>query len=338
MKLRRIRSTIKGPLILFVSGLVLVIALLVLWNVVIAVDIARIADLAAKAEEESGAAFHWTFIALGSVFFVAIIALFSILGAQLINEIRFTQRFASFVATFTHELNSPLASIKLFAQTLRRTDLPAPERERFLDLLLADVARLHAQIANVLRSAQVDSPHGLQLAPERTDLRAYLEEYVATRCAALERLETKASIVLLEGPSAAVDIDKNVFRQALDNVVDNALKYSRTGHPARIELAIQPRDDTVTLEVADDGRGVRKEDLDRVFGRFDRGQPPKGAARQQGTGLGLWIVDAIAQAHGGEVEARSPGLEQGTTLRLTLPVPRDGEDQPSAGVTEEALA
>lgn len=318
MKLRRIRSTIKGPLILFVTGMVMVVALLILWNVVLAVDYQRLQTLAAKAEQTGEAGFHWAYISLGSVFFVAIIALFSILGAQLFSEIRFTQRLADFVATFTHELNSPLASIKLFAQTLKTPDLPEKDRDRFLELILADVERLRGQIANVLRAAQVDGPTGIQLALERVDLRQYLEDYREARVVLLERLPAKVGLSVADGPTATVDLDRQVFRQALDNVVDNAIKYARADG-VQIELAVaECPGGLVALEVRDDGRGVQTDELEEIFARFHRAAP-KAAARQPGTGLGLWIVDAIAQAHGGEVVATSPGPDQGTTIRFTLP-------------------
>lgn len=308
---------------LFVISLVLMVALLVLWNVVLAVDYQYIRQLAERAEE-AGEAFHWTFIALGSVLFVAVISLLSILGAQLFGEIRFSQRLGGFVATFTHELNSPLASIKLFAQTLRKSELPREEQLRFLDLILADVDRLGVQISNVLCAAQVDSPHGLRLVTECVDLHAYLVEFAAARGAAAERLENEVTIVLSDGPAAtgrpSVQIDRLVFRQALDNLVDNAIKYRRSGQPARIELAITPASvGWVGLEVRDDGRGIEVEHLERVFDRFSRLEEPRDAARKQGTGLGLWIVHAIVDSHGGHVEALSEGPGKGTTVRIELP-------------------
>ncbi len=324
MKLRRIRATIRGPLILFVTSLVLVVALLVLWNVVLAFDYQRIVELAAQAEEEGAAAFHWTFIALGSAFFVAIIVLLSILGAQLLIQIRYNQRLASFVATFTHELNSPLASIKLFAQTLRRPDLSPADRERFLGLILTDVERLRAQLGNVLRTAQVDSPHGLQIAPEPTELRAYLEAFAAERRVAVERLDGEVTIALEEGPPAWASIDRLIFRQALDNLIDNAIKYRKAGEPAQVTLALEPLrvegGEAVALEVRDGGCGIPREALRRVFERYQRLQPDEAARpTQAGTGLGLWIVATIVDAHGGDVEARSEGPGTGTTIRIVLP-------------------
>lgn len=332
MQLRRIRSSLRGPVTLFVVCLVLMLALLVLWNVVLAVDYAHIKELATRAEEETGT-FHWTFIALGSAFFVAVISLLSILGAQLFIEIRLTQRLSDFIATFTHELNSPLASIKLFAQTMRRSELPRAERERFLDLIVADVERLRGQISNVLRAAAVDSPVGLKLVREPVDLHAYLLEFVAARHAAAERLPGEVSVTLSDGPAATgrptVDLDKQIFRHALDNLVDNSIKYAQRGEPLRVELAICDAPvGWVGLEVRDTGRGIQPENLKHVFDRFSR-LDQRGEARTQGTGLGLWVVHAVVDAHGGHVEALSDGPGKGTTIRIELPeTPATQEGRP----------
>jgi signal transduction histidine kinase len=339
VKLRRIRS-VRGPVILFVISLAIVIALLVLWNVVLAVDYRRIRELAAR-EAEAGGAFHWTFIALGSVLFVATIALFSILGVQLISEIRSTERQSSFIAMFTHELNSPLASIKLFAQTLRKPGLRPEEHERFLELILLDVERLRAQISNVLRAAQLEGPEGLHLAPEEVSLRAYLEDYTAARKVALEKEGGGAALSLAAGPDALVSIDRSVFRQVLDNLLDNAVKYARPGG-VRIEVATGPasRPDRVALEVRDDGSGIDPRDAPHLFQRFRRGtRRPEGARRAAGTGLGLWIVQSIVKAHGGSVEARPRGPLPGTTIRIELPIAPGAASSPAqAAVAAEGAA
>lgn len=318
-QVRQIRS-IRGPVIMFVIALVLVVALLVLWNVVLAVDYQRIRALAREAEQQGGG-FHWTFIALGSALFVTTIVLLSVLGAQLISEIRASQRLASFIATFTHELNSPLASIKLFAQTLRRPGLKPDEQERFLDLILADVERLRGQIGNVLRTAQVDAPLGLQTTPEPTDLNQWLGEYVAARRLGLERTGNDVRLRFTAGPTTLVGLDRTLFRQVIDNLLDNAFKYARPaagGVTVEVVVCEGSRDETVAVEVRDDGCGIHEQDLERIFERFGRAERGH-TTRCQGTGLGLWVVRTLIEAHGGEVWATSPGLDRGTTIRVELP-------------------
>ena len=312
---RRIRS-LRGTVILFVIALALVLALLVLWNVVLAVDLQRIKELMAERDRETGSAFHWTFIALGSVLFVATIVLISILGAQLVHHVRYTQRLSTFIATFTHELNSPLASIKMFAQTLRRSELSPDERTRFLDLILSDTERLRRQITNVLDTARLDSLLGLRIAPEPTQLGSYLQEFV-TEKRLLLRTSPDASLDLRIDTDAVASIDPHAFRNVLDNLLDNAIKYSAP-NPPHVTIALDAHPQCVSLEVSDRGAGIPPNDLELIFERF--GRSGGHSNRRQGTGLGLWIVHQIVSAHSGRIRARSPGLDQGTTFRIELPL------------------
>lgn len=336
-QLRQIRS-VRGPVILFVIAIVLVVALLVLWNVGLAVSYQRIRELT-RSDAESGA-FHWTFIAVGSALLIVTITLLSVIGGQLIAEIRQSQRTASFIATFTHELNSPLASIKLFAQTLKRPGLKPDEQERFLDLILGDVERLRSQIGNVLRAAQIDGPFGLKTNLEETELHAYLDDHLAARRLGLERMQSGVRLELAPSEPVWVRLDRSLFRQALDNLLDNAVKYARPdagGVHIRVVLLPGAQTDTVAVEVRDDGCGIHPHDLEQIFQRFKRADhgPP---ARCQGTGLGLWVVRTIVEAHDGEVWASSPGPGQGTTVRVELPRLLPEEESPSPDRDEPTLA
>lgn len=329
MNLRQIRS-VKGPAALFVVSLVCVVALLVLWNVGLGISYRRLKELATA--DQAGGAFHWTFIGVGSGLFVTTIALLSVLGGQLISEIRQSQRTATFIATFTHELNSPLASIKLFAQTLRRGGLEPAQHDRFLSLILEDVERLRGRISNVLRAAQLDSPLGLETALEEVELNAWLEDHFAARRLGLERVGA-ARLDVEPGAPALVVVDKALLRQALDNLLDNAIKYARPDQGgARVRVVVLPgsRPEHVAIEVRDEGVGIHAGDLERIFERFKRAeQGPQ--TRCQGTGLGLWVVRTIVEALDGEVWATSPGPDKGTTIRIELPC-RAGA--PSASTSE----
>ena len=131
------RFSIRGPVVLFALVLVLAVTLTVLWNVALVHDYNRLRDLAA-----GGGAFHGALIAVGSALLLAIIVLSCVLGIQLITNLRWSQRQSNFLASVSHELNSPLTSIKLYAQTLRRDDLSAPDRAGFVRKILFDTDRL----------------------------------------------------------------------------------------------------------------------------------------------------------------------------------------------------
>jgi two-component system, OmpR family, phosphate regulon sensor histidine kinase PhoR len=316
---RTIRS-LRGTVILFVVAMVLVVTLTALWNVVLAVDYQRIKALmtAHQAESPDGA-FHWTFIAVGSVLFVATIVLFSVLGARLFTQIRWAQRLSTFIATFTHELNSPLASIKMFAQTLQKPDLKPEERERFLKLILLDVDRLHRQISNTLASVQLDSLTGLRVDMTPVDLGPYLEDYVNRKRMTLPR-QGRATLSLTRGLEVEVQLDPLTFVHVLDNLVDNAVKYGRPdGVHVEIKVVAGSRLGWVGIEVSDNGSGIPAPDLERVLEQFGRADHDA-ANRNQGTGLGLWIAHQVVDAHKGRLRAHSAGKDQGTTITMELPI------------------
>ena|GEM_PF-395738 len=337
-KVRRVRS-LRGPIILFVVCLVLVVALLVLWNYALARDYQKIKELAAKAAAEAGAGgvFHGSVIVIGSLLLVSLIVLLSVLGAQLFSQIRFSQRLSYSMAAFTHELNSPLASIKMFAQTLSKP-IADEERKLFCGLILVDVERLGQQINNILHAAQLDSLQGFPISPQRVDLRAMLEDYVESKQPVLARLAGDNTLEVEPGPNPIAYVDRAAMHAVLENLVGNALKYSKPGG-AKVVLRLRTGERKVVLEVGDEGLGIPAADLERVFDRFGRVEEgPNG--NRQGTGLGLWIVETLIEAHGGRVRATSPGPGQGTTIVIELPLRSPPELEqaaaPGSGSSEAA--
>jgi signal transduction histidine kinase len=293
------------PAILFALVLVFAIVLTVLWNVVL------VKDYRALQEALGEGAFHGVYIALGSTLFVAIIVLASILGVQLLTSLRWSQRQADFVASVGHELNSPLTSIKLFAQTLRREGLDNADRQRFVTRILDDAERLSRLIANILRAAELDNRgEVVAVEPTEVDLSAYLSEYVGD--AAL--VHAGEIELTLDAPNEAwVEVDPVMFRQVLDNLVDNSIRY-RGERPARLEFRLRPRRGEVELEAADQGIGIPQERLPRIFDRFYR--VGEGGA---GLGIGLSVVRAVVRSHGGTTGGRSPGPGRGTVVWIRLP-------------------
>ena len=306
------RLSTRGPVILFVVVLVLAATLAVLWHVTLVHDYNKMRHLA-QAET-----FHWSLIALGSVLFLAILILSSILGSQLIGHIRWSQRQANFIASVSHELNSPLSSIKLFAQTLRQPEISSQDRLNFVGKILFDVERLQRLIANILRAAEVDNHEELPVAPRRLDLRAYLAEHMEDA----RTLYAKNNLdIALEGTEDEVwvHLDAMMFHQVLDNLIDNAIRYRGEGEPrVRIRLTTQPG--SAMVAVSDEGLGVPAEELPHVFDRFYRAAEHEGRPGRKGTGIGLFVVRSIVEGHGGRVEARSAGPGQGMTVAIRLPL------------------
>jgi len=291
--------------------MVLIVTLTVLWNVVLAHDYRRLRELAAGDE-----AFHWTLIIVGTLLFLAMIVLSCVLGIQLFASIRWRDRQANFLATVSHELNSPLSSIKLFAQTLRRSDLEPDDRAGFVSKILFDVGRLSRIIANILRAAEADNRgEEFQVAPQEVELRGYLHDYVGD---ARALYEGKLELELTGEAEAWVAIDPMMFHQVLDNLVDNAMRYRGSGM-AQMEFRLVRANGWVELNAIDQGVGIPKEELELIFDRFYRAENLSPDRRRRGMGIGLDVVRTIIRGHGGEVGARSEGPGKGTAIWVRIP-------------------
>jgi len=328
---RRLERSITFPVVVFIVVLVIVVILGLLWNVVLVNDYRQIRELAMHAPA-GGAGFHWALLALGSLLFISVVVLLSVLAAQLFSEIRWNERQQNFIASISHELNSPLSSIKLYAQTLRGEVTPE-DRARFLQVILTDVDRLAHLISNIMRAAQEDR---LPARPEPVPVAPYLEAYQAEIASQFLRRGRGDEIVLKPvDPELHAMLDRTLFRQVLDNLVDNATKYARN-QKTRIEIEALERDRRLVLTVKDDGIGIPKSELRKVFERFYRIEGDSERSRK-GTGLGLFIVRSIVTAHEGDVYAESEGKDRGCTFRIELPLAPHSQDEESpAGAPAKA--
>ena len=326
MSERRYRSlSLRGPVTLFVIVLVLIVTLTVLWHVALVKDYQKLKQLAAQD------AFHWTFIALGSVLFLAIIVLSISLGAQLIGHIRWSQRQSNFISSVSHELNSPLSAIKLFAQTLRKDDLSRIDRIDFVEKILFDVERLQRLIANILRAAEVDNRGDeLPVVTQKVELVGYLREYIDDA----EALNAESGLTLSLAGAAELEVklDRMMFRQVLDNLIDNAIRYRGPLAPA-VELKLAQIAGWAELRITDRGIGVASDELPYLFDRFYRSDQQTPGRQRKGTGIGLYVVRSIVGAHGGRVKAFSNGPGHGTTISIRLPA---AHSQPAASAVDKA--
>jgi two-component system, OmpR family, phosphate regulon sensor histidine kinase PhoR len=221
-----------------------------------------------------------------------------------------------FVANVSHELRTPLSILRGYIETL--LDSPKTPREeltRILRVMERHSDRLELLIEDLLTLAQLESGNpNLQI--EKMDLSSFLPEMVRD----WERKLTRKQLnIIVDVPTDLFPIcaDRTRLQEALYNLLDNAVKYSR--EHGEIRLSARQRDGEIELAVSDDGIGIAKEDLPRIFERFYRADKARSPDKVSGTGLGLAIVKHIAQLHGGRVEAESE-LEKGTTIRVVLPV------------------
>jgi two-component system sensor histidine kinase SenX3 len=263
---------------------------------------------------------NWREVALlilGIVFFLLIITGVVLNTTFLIREIRRNEQHDAFINAVTHELKTPITSIRLYLETLKTRDVSAARRGEFYDIMLADSDRLLQTVEQVLRAGSAGQR---QRRPSASviDLGEIVRE-----CLALARVRYKLDGHALryaesvDEQSARVVGNPDELQAAVSNLLDNAVKYS--DQEVRIFVEVATLDaKRVAVRVADRGMGIPHPQLKRIFKRFYRVQGDF-MARVKGTGLGLFIVRSIIEKHGGRVYAESAGLGQGSTFTIHLP-------------------
>lgn len=220
-----------------------------------------------------------------------------------------------FVANVSHELRTPLSILRGYIETLLDSPkTPREELSRILRVMDRHSKRLELLVEDLLTLAQLESANpNLQMGA--VDLSSFLPEIVRDW---EKKLTSKQLNMRVDVPPelSPVYVDRTRLQEALYNLLDNAVKYSR--EHGEIRLSARQRDSEIELIVSDDGIGITKEDLPRIFERFYRADKARSPDKVRGTGLGLAIVKHIAQLHGGRVEAESE-LDKGTTIRVVLP-------------------
>ncbi len=254
---------------------------------------------------------------LGVVFFALLIAGMIVNTSFLVREIRRNEQHDSFINAVTHELKTPIASIRLYLQTLQRRDVDEAQRREFYRLMLDDTDRLMGTVDQVLKAGEAGHKRQDRRVP--VDFSGLVRECVEVARTSHhlppESLRYEQSVN--HGAAAGVLGDSEELRAAVSNVLDNAVKYS--GDQVEISVRLDtPDEKRVTLSVRDRGVGIPAEELKRIFKRFYR-VSNRSLSHVKGTGLGLFIVRAIARKHGGRVFAESEGEGRGTRVVLELP-------------------
>jgi signal transduction histidine kinase len=256
-------------------------------------------------------------LVFGILAFALIIAGIIVYTVFLVRELRRNDQHDAFINAVTHELKTPIASIRLYLETLQSRDVNDNQRREFYRIMLTDTQRLQQTVEQVLKAGVAGQRVGLQhRAP--VDIAALAEEVTETARLRhhLPQETVTVSVATASDTGLFVDGDVDELRTVLSNLLDNAVKYSRDHVQIAVEVAA-PSPDTVWVRVKDRGVGIPRAQLKRIFNRFYRFQTR--GSKVKGTGLGLFIVRSIVKQHGGRVFAASEGEGKGATFTVELP-------------------
>ena len=262
---------------------------------------------------------HWREVVplvLGIIFFFLIIAGLVVYTVFLVREIHKNEQQDSFLNAVTHELKTPIASLRLYLETLQSRELTEAQHQDFYRIMLEDTDRLLGTVEQILKAGEARQASSKKNW-EQVDFSAIVAETVE-----LTRLRHHLPPEVVQFAGSA---DEKIYlrgnpqelRTAVFNLVENAVKYSTEKKEIEIDL-LTPDIDTILLRVRDQGVGIPQPELKRIFKRFYR-VASSATGRVKGTGLGLFIVRSIARRHGGDAFAESEGTGLGSTFTLRLP-------------------
>jgi signal transduction histidine kinase len=304
-----VRSTVY--ITLFVLALCGAIALIVFWNIYIIRDYLTIRDLHTELHGSAvgfSAAGRWAVLVLGITAGVLLIVALSLFFAAVMRGNLLKRQQRDFTNMMTHELRLPLSGIQIFAQTLRQGPLEPEDRDRFADGILSECARLGMLIDQLLKIQQLE--HGQLLLHKRfLDADALAQTFVDKWPRPLE--------IFVER-NLRVEADPMLLEMSLTNLVTNAEKYGRGSTP---EIRVTRDGDSVRFEVRDGGRPLPRKYLKKIFRKFYR-IPNLTTRRQNGVGLGLYIVRSVARLHKGDAAAHP--LPEGNAFTFRIPLARQG--------------
>jgi signal transduction histidine kinase len=254
----------------------------------------------------------------GIIFFALIIAGMIVNTSFLVRELRRSEQHDSFINAVTHELKTPVASIRLHLETLQRRDVAESQKQEFYRLMLSDTDRLTDTVEQVLRAGRAgDKKAGQEKSV--VDFRQLVRDCM--EAARTRHHLPPEALRYEEAPANGAGIrvlgSDEDLRTAVFNVLDNAIKYSGENVDVRVRLEL-PDEKRIVFSVQDQGIGIPPDDVKSIFKRFYRVHH-RSLAHVKGTGLGLFIVKSVAEKHGGRVFAESAGEGEGATVTMELP-------------------
>ncbi len=256
-------------------------------------------------------------LVFGVIFFSLIITGLILNTIFLVREIRKNEQHNAFLNAVTHELKTPIASIKLYLETLKNRDVSDAKRREFYEIMLEDNARLLDTVEQVLQASRTREKK------RETDLATVHINDLVSETVSMVRSRRRLDESSIKFRPATHDVvvrgDRSELQTAFANLIDNAVKYSAGVPKISVRVRSSRVARTTDVYVRDRGIGIAKQELKQIFKRFYRVKPENGHTAK-GTGLGLAIVKDVIEKHGGRVRAESKGPGKGTTFFVRLPV------------------
>ena len=296
------RRSLRLPITLGVLMIVVIVALIVGWVLL----------TTSNALQSPQSPLYWTLLTVGSLLFLLVLVGVVMYLTLSIKAINLNRRQSNFIDSVTHELKSPIASLKLYLQTLSLRKVTEEERSQFHSFMMDDVERLDGLISHLLDAGMVERKPG-ESQIETIELAELIRNCVATVCARYrvppETVQMNLSPCEIQAPRVDAIM---IFR----NLIDNAIQYA--GNPPQGNVALRLEGESVVVEISDNGSGIPKEQHRKVFGRFVR--LGKELQREKpGTGLGLYIVRTLVKQLGGKVRVLDRDKKMGTVFEVRLP-------------------
>jgi len=256
---------------------------------------------------------RWVVYFLGTVLFLLLIGGLVLIVILLLREVRLNERQSNFISAVTHELKTPVSSLRLYLDTLEMRSVSEEKRRDFYQTMRQDLDRLNSTISSVLDAAMYSGKKTVDAQPL---------DFARLVRRAVELTQTRHQLaqdaVRYVGPeSLRVLGEAPALETAVLNLLDNAVKYSREKIEVEAEVA-SGADGLLHLRVRDHGIGMSRAHMAFIFNRFYRIGSEVRRSRT-GTGLGLFIVKSVVRAHRGTISADSPGPDRGSTFTITLP-------------------
>ncbi len=298
--------------LIYLAAIAVTTALLVFWVVVVQRYNSEINQLLSRLGFEWNQ-FHWFVTTSGAGLFFLVFVALTYLLALTIGERRYSRKQEEFLTNVSHELKSPVAAIKLHAQTLQQDDVRGTDQRRFVSYIVREAERVSTLVDNLLESSRILSG-GASGDFRPIILREFFEEY---KRAAEARFDLRTTTLNFDVDTHSTVMASNeALIRILDNLIDNALRFTSEG--GKILCRVRDGGGEAEISVADNGIGIPKRELPKIFDRFYRLSREIGN-RRRGTGLGLSIVRGLVQDLRGTIQALSTEGQPGTRFEIRLP-------------------